>query len=74
MWNCGMLKRSTREVPPEEGSEVTLCHEYVAAWRIGELENWRIGEDWRRLEKFWRLARDAYGVGTATSFDIFSAY
>jgi hypothetical protein len=48
-----------------------ICHEYVAAWRIGELENWR------RLEKFgevWRLARDVYGVGTATSFDIFWAY
>jgi hypothetical protein len=39
------------------------CHEYVAAWRIKEV-----------LEKFWRLARDVYGVGTATSFDIFSAY
>ena len=43
-----------------------ICHEYIAAWRIGEV--------WRSLEKFWRLARDVYSVGTATSFDIFSAH
>jgi hypothetical protein len=35
------------------------CHEYVAAWRS--------------LEKFWRIARDVYGIGTATGVDIFSA-